>query len=687
MDELIFQLIKSTPNGTDATTGREMQQAFNSNFEKTKLYIKSILEILSKQVSSEDVRQFKVDTTSTPYKVYYSLDDETVEDPTWTYLSASFSDLVGEPTDNIALKELLDSKAESSTVADIQSKTLTNTTDISDIKGRLSPLETTSATHTQQIQEIQNSQEDLVFTEHGSKFYIRFNSMENRVEYSLNNIVWKSIADTGVSWVDISGDPEDSTTLTRFINNLISEVIAGGLQLYDVDNILSKADDATKDDYGYITISGDNTSGTEALVKKYYTNALSLEPNTNYNVFVEISDISGTGHLSVVSICTDTEGQFTNEFKTNFNALQLGHIYNQLCLTRSSFTYTDTNNEEHDILGSLLTNVTFAPGQSGSVTFRISVVKDTELTTDEFEYSAYSGGGFARYSQLKDHTANQANPHNVTAEQLGLGNVKTTLDYLTSQVGATTNYSPSSYLKLDQEDTTYYTSSQFISVDDVDDWTLVGNVTTGAPFTTSDGYTITVDMNPVTKVLNNGYNLFPPNRVTPTSETHGGATFTNSDGSIVISGSGNTTDEVAHKVFMTHKDTIALLKEGPITFKTSQVTNPYLIVELKDDNTTYFTLSNETATESSATVTKEMLDNPETTLGIGYYAGNSTPIVAGDTKQILYQDGDGTWEPYTGGKEIILPNYYNMIDESTEDNRLYKVYFSQTMKDYLESHK
>lgn len=684
MDELIFQLIKSTPNGTDASTGRDMQQAFNSNFEKVKTYIQGILEILSKQVSSNDVRQFKVDTTSTPYKVYYSLDDETVDNPTWTYLSASFSDLVGNPTDNIALKELLDSKAESSVVSDIQSKQLTSIADISDIKGRLTPLETTSATHTQQIKEIKESQEDLVFTEHGSKFYIRFNSMENKVEYSLNNIVWKSIADTGVSWVDISGDPEDSTTLTRFINNLVSEVIAGGLQLYDVDNVLSKADDAIKDDYGYITISGDNTSGTEALVKKYYTNALSLEPNTNYNVFVEISDISGTGHLSVVSICTDTEGQFTNEFKTNFNALQLGHIYNQLCLTRSSFTYTDTNNEEQDVLGSLLTNVTFAPGQSGSVTFRISVVKDTELTTDEFEYSAYSGGGFARYSQLKDHTANQENPHNVTAEQLGLGNVKTTLDYLTSQVGATTNYSPSSYLKLDQEDATYYTSSQFMSLDDVDDWTLVGNVTTGAPFITDEGYPITIDMNPVSRVVYKGYQLFDYNKIQ--TVTQAGATVTNNgDGSFTISGTGNTTEMFSHYVQLSHDESIKLLHEGDLRMSIPELLTIYPYMALYNSSGRILEVNGYGA--SSRAITKEMIEDSSLYIRLGFFAPSNVEIPNITTKFMVYQDGDGTWEPFTNRKEVILPNYYNIVDESTEDNRLYKVYFSQDMKDYLESHK
>lgn len=136
----------------------------------------------------------------------------------------------------------------------------------------------------------------------------------------------------------------------------------------------------TMDDEGWITCKYDNRKGTSIAYLNYCTNNLNLKTSTLYNIIVEIKEMAGTGRLAAVSSAEDSQ------FYTGFN-VSLGDnfadAYNSVLKTRTSFQQS---------INGLRTFVTFNPGESGSITFRISVLEDTSITTENFVYSRYNQG-------------------------------------------------------------------------------------------------------------------------------------------------------------------------------------------------------------------------------------------------------------------------------------------------------
>lgn len=523
MNEIIFQIITSTPDGTGlATSGREMQQAFNGNFTIVKRYLDILLDVVSTQVSSENVRQFRVDTSTTPYKVYYSLDDETVENPEWIYLSANFSDLVGEPRDNIALKEELDSKADADVVTDMQGTVLTHTAQISDLSSRVTPLETITATHTTQINTINDVIPHTVRNPNNTLLYLRFNSVERKLEYSINGTNWNNVADTGVSWTDITGNPEDSAPLNRMVNNLIED-------------------------------------------------------------------------------------------------------------------------------------------------------------------AQQAQGGYATKGELLDHTSDTDNPHQVTAEQLGLGNVLDRLDALEGGGQALVDYSLSDFLDLVADQKSYYVSSQFVNQDDYSDWTKLADIDESNPYTTTEGYPVTVAMNPNDPIVYTGRNLY----VTTSSKVDNGITFTlNNDGTYNFTGTStaqaNNYNDVSvkeSKLMNGETSTLSSTKALPSGVR--------VMVEGYRDNTwvrhifgANQWLSNERQ-ELTGPVDLSDINKIRFTLRVD---NDITPNMQNYGFQL--ENGSKTsFEKYVGGKVVYLPKYYKLKDVTQEgEPNAYELYFSQNAKDYIDAH-
>ena len=151
------------------------------------------------------------------------------------------------------------------------------------------------------------------------------------------------------------------------------------------NTFFSKHADISIDDNGWASVSFDNTEGTSIKYFNLYYNNAKLMASRNYNVFLEIKNISGTGGMIVCSNAifdNQIEGQFVNisNFRFNFSELQSGKIYNKICLTRDNF---------ENVVASTRTFVQADPGQSGSITFRISVIEDTSVTPDTFTYQPY----------------------------------------------------------------------------------------------------------------------------------------------------------------------------------------------------------------------------------------------------------------------------------------------------------
>lgn len=156
------------------------------------------------------------------------------------------------------------------------------------------------------------------------------------------------------------------------------------------------------------------------------------------------------------------------------------------------------------------------------------------------------------------------------------------------------------------------------------------------------------------QVTTQGYQLFDASKL-PT-KSQGGATVTNNgDGSFTISGSGNLTETFSLVYQYSHEEVLKLLKVGDINLVNGNSTKPFVLVQLvkSGGTSTWFVLNKDI---SKATITQEMLDDINCVLQI-YIFGESGAIQTGTIKPMLYQDGDGTFEPYTGGIASPNPEY------------------------------
>lgn len=189
----------------------------------------------------------------------------------------------------------------------------------------------------------------------------------------------------------------------------------------------------------------------------------------------------------------------------------------------------------------------------------------------------------------------------------------------------------------------------------------------------------------------NGYQLFDASKL-PTKSA-GGATVTNNgDGSFTISGSGNLTNNFIYYYNYSHEETLNLLKAGNISLRNGATTNPRFLVQLKTkDDTTSSTTLLQLENNEIDPITQEMLNNPDTFLRIFFFGLNGSAIQAGTIKPMLYQDGDGTFEPFTGGVASPNPEYPQepkFVGDYNEDTQKYDIDFMTSGKnlfDYTKS--
>ena len=193
------------------------------------------------------------------------------------------------------------------------------------------------------------------------------------------------------------------------------------------------------------------------------------------------------------------------------------------------------------------------------------------------------------------------------------------------------------------------------------DNSINGVTQTGSTFSgeTSDcGVEITKVVGKTTQQTTKGYQLFDASKIA--TKTQGGATVTNNgDGSFTISGSGNLTSAYTDYKQFTHEQLKQLLKVGTIRLKTENIGQRYVVPNL------YFSINDATTGKSaitvyenqSLTIKQEYLDDEKYVFRIGFYADKGSTITPNTFKPMLYQDGDGTWEPYTGAKPAPNGDY------------------------------
>ena len=199
-----------------------------------------------------------------------------------------------------------------------------------------------------------------------------------------------------ISLSDVDATKEHTFT----IQGDSKQEIRNGENLYNFKDVKEKSSGVTVDSNGWITITGDNTQGTSDKYLNYFTNNLNLQTSTNYNIIYEIKSVSGTGWLALVSKNTNntTQGQMNKVIGKQFSQLNNNSIITAIATTKDDFT---------DVTEGIRTFVSFSAGNSGSITFRISVLEDTTITADTFEYEAYGVAPSFEYpSEIKSVGSN-----------------------------------------------------------------------------------------------------------------------------------------------------------------------------------------------------------------------------------------------------------------------------------------
>ena len=168
------------------------------------------------------------------------------------------------------------------------------------------------------------------------------------------------------------------------------------------------------------------------------------------------------------------------------------------------------------------------------------------------------------------------------------------------------------------------------------------------------------------QIQTKGYQLFDASKM-PTKSA-GGATVTNNgDGSFTISGSGNLTSAYNYSYVSTHEEMIQLLKVGKLYHAKSSITGPQFVVAIYNMQTSQIVKSLYAIEQTrSMDITSEDLENENYVLNYRFIGTSGDAIKPGTVKPMIYQDGDGAWEPFTGGNPSPSMEY-NQDPESSGD--------------------
>lgn len=134
------------------------------------------------------------------------------------------------------------------------------------------------------------------------------------------------------------------------------------------------------------------------------------------------------------------------------------------------------------------------------------------------------------------------------------------------------------------------------------------------------------------------------------SKSAGGAVINTADGGYQISGTGALTEAFSASYQLDYLKNH--LKPGNLILK-SELTMPKLYVRIWDGSTVLAEMQG----NSTKQITQEMINNENMRVECFLYGSAGSTITPGTYHPMLYQDGDGTWEPYTGGRPSPSPEY------------------------------
>lgn len=178
----------------------------------------------------------------------------------------------------------------------------------------------------------------------------------------------------------------------------------------------------------------------------------------------------------------------------------------------------------------------------------------------------------------------------------------------------------------------------------------------------------------------NGYQLFDASKL-PT-KSQGGATVTNNgDGSFTISGSGNLSTTFYNSYVMTHEEIVRLFKPGDITLNGGIDKGMYFELQFTGS------VGNLNLRTGSVNLTDEMLNDPTNKITFVIYGNTGATITPATIKPMLYQDGDGTFEPFTGGIASPNPEYPQepkFVGDYNEGTQKYDIDFMTSGKNLFD---
>lgn len=198
------------------------------------------------------------------------------------------------------------------------------------------------------------------------------------------------------------------------------------------------------------------------------------------------------------------------------------------------------------------------------------------------------------------------------------------------------------------------------------DNSINGVTQTGSTFSgeTSDcGVQITRVVGKTSQKTTNGYQLFDASKL-PTKSAGGVTVTNNNDGSFTVSGSGTLTGIYGNSYTLSNEETKQLFKVGNLYLKDALSANQfYFEVQFKSTSGNLYLKNNQTIE-----LTEEIMSDATSIILI--YGASGATIPNATFKPMLYQDGDGTWEQYTGGKPAPNPDYPMEI-ENVEISKLF----------------
>lgn len=155
-----------------------------------------------------------------------------------------------------------------------------------------------------------------------------------------------------------------------------------------------------------------------------------------------------------------------------------------------------------------------------------------------------------------------------------------------------------------------------------------------------------------------GKQLFDASKI-PT-KSQGGATVTNNgDGSFTIIGNGELTQKNEAAILYTREETIRLLRTGKITLKGVK-SRPSIGFAITNKDGAYIDKSLNDIETVSVEITETIINDEYAKLKSYYYGNIGNTIKSNTVKPMLYQDGDGTWEPFAPLQSLSIPTPDNL---------------------------